>query len=194
MTLASTAFFADRQVIAWRSLIGYHRYHIVWSTRYRYKVLRGDLRLQMREIIRQVSRENGVGILRGVLSSDRVHMFVSVLPPAMFSTRMLPKDGGRGRGVEQCSRPRVSSTTRVVLQNEAGGQVIRPEPQAPRERDSLLGSQTPSWSARTTGCVSHSSGWFSSDRKLATIPPPGPRESCTCCGKSLAKSSRMRRV
>ena len=42
----------------------YHRYHIVWSTKYRYKVLTGDLRLRVRDICRQVCRENGVDILR----------------------------------------------------------------------------------------------------------------------------------
>ncbi|WP_302475058.1 transposase [Paracoccus sp. SCSIO 75233] len=34
----------------------------------------------MRDICRQVRRENGVDILRGVLSSDHVHMFLSVGP------------------------------------------------------------------------------------------------------------------
>ncbi len=53
----------------------YHRYHIVWSTKYRYKVLTGPLRLRVRDICRQVCRENEVDILRGVLSSDHVHMF-----------------------------------------------------------------------------------------------------------------------
>ena len=27
----------------------YHRYHLVWSTKYRYKVLVGDVRLRVRE-------------------------------------------------------------------------------------------------------------------------------------------------
>ena len=32
----------------------YHRFHIVWITKYRYKVLRGKLRERVRIIIRQV--------------------------------------------------------------------------------------------------------------------------------------------
>jgi putative transposase len=35
----------------------YHRYHIVWITKYRYKVLQGKLRERVRDIIRQVCRE-----------------------------------------------------------------------------------------------------------------------------------------
>ena len=72
----------------------YHRYHIVWSTKYRYKVLRGDLRLRVREICRQVSAENGVDILKGVLSSDHVHMFVSV-PPKLAISDLVRKLKGR---------------------------------------------------------------------------------------------------
>jgi len=32
----------------------YHRYHLVWSTKYRFKVLQGPLRLRVRDICRQV--------------------------------------------------------------------------------------------------------------------------------------------
>lgn len=63
----------------------YHRYHLVWSTKYRFKVLTGEVRLRVRDICRQVCRENDVEILRGVLSSDHVHMFVSVPPRRAIS-------------------------------------------------------------------------------------------------------------
>lgn len=63
----------------------YHRYHLVWSTKYRFKVLHGQVRLRVRDICRQVCRENDVEILRGVLSSDHVHMFVSVPPKLAIS-------------------------------------------------------------------------------------------------------------
>ena len=66
----------------------YHRYHLVWSTKYRYKVLLGDVRLRVRDIIRQVCAENDVDIIRGVLSSDHVHMFVSVPPKLAVSDLM----------------------------------------------------------------------------------------------------------
>ena len=56
----------------------YHRYHIVWSTSYRYKAQLGDIRLRVRDICRQVCREKCVDIILGVLSADHVHMFVSV--------------------------------------------------------------------------------------------------------------------
>ena len=43
----------------------YHRYHIVWVTKYRFKVLHGDMRVRLREIIRQTCSEMGVRIEKG---------------------------------------------------------------------------------------------------------------------------------
>jgi REP-associated tyrosine transposase len=34
----------------------YHRYHIVWATKYRYAVLRGALRLRVREILQYLEQ------------------------------------------------------------------------------------------------------------------------------------------
>ena len=72
----------------------YHRFHIVWSTKYRYKVLRGAIGLRVRDIIRQVCAENGVDIIQGVLSRDHVHMFVS-LPPKLSVSDFMRKAKGR---------------------------------------------------------------------------------------------------
>ena len=72
----------------------HHRFHIVWATKYRYDVLRGDIRLRVREIIRQVCAENGVSIIRGVLSKDHVHMFVS-MPPKLAVSDLVRKAKGR---------------------------------------------------------------------------------------------------
>lgn len=58
----------------------YHRYHIVWITKYRYEVLEGEIRERVRSIIRQVCAELGVTIVKGVLSRDHVHMMVSIPP------------------------------------------------------------------------------------------------------------------
>jgi len=63
----------------------YHRYHLVWSTKYRFKVLQGPLRLRVRDICRQVCAQNSVEIIKGVLSADHVHMFVSVPPKLAIS-------------------------------------------------------------------------------------------------------------
>nr|WP_245538204.1 IS200/IS605 family transposase [Roseobacter litoralis] len=60
-------------------------YHLVWSTKYSHKVLQGDIKLRVRDICRQVCEQSGVEIIRGVLSSDHVHTFVSVPPKLAIS-------------------------------------------------------------------------------------------------------------
>ena len=84
----------------------YHRYHLVWITKYRYKILRGDIRLRVREIIRQVCAENRVEIIKGVLSSDHVHMFVSI-PPNLSVSDLMRKMKGRSSHKVQIEFPQL---------------------------------------------------------------------------------------
>ena len=72
----------------------YHRYHVVWSTKYRFKVLRGDIQKRVREIIRRICSENGVDIISGVVSSDHVHIFIS-LPPKLSMSNFMQRVKGR---------------------------------------------------------------------------------------------------
>jgi putative transposase len=72
----------------------YHRYHVVWSTKYRFKVLRGDIQKRVHEIVRRVCSENGVDIISGVVSNDHVHIFVSV-PPKLSISDFMRKVKGR---------------------------------------------------------------------------------------------------
>ena len=78
----------------------YHRYHIVWVTKYRFKVLHGDMRVRLREIIRQTCSEMGVRIEKGVLSNDHVHMFVSIPPHLALSTVMQRIKGRSSRKIQ----------------------------------------------------------------------------------------------
>jgi len=71
-----------------------HRYHIVWITKYRYKVPEGAVRGRIREIIRQVCAELGVAIVKGVLSRDHVHMMVSI-PPHLAASDVVRRMKGR---------------------------------------------------------------------------------------------------
>jgi len=77
-----------------KHFVFYHRYHLVWSTKYRFKVLRGDVQSRVREIVRQVCAENGGDILKGVASSDHVHIFVSI-PPKLAVSDLMRRIKGR---------------------------------------------------------------------------------------------------
>ena len=72
----------------------HHRYHIVWITKYRYKVLEGALRERIRDIIKQVCDEIGVEIVSGVLSKEHVHMFVQI-PPRLSVSDFVRRVKGR---------------------------------------------------------------------------------------------------
>ncbi len=72
----------------------HHRYHIVWAPKYRYKVLNGEVRTRVRDIIRQVCGEMGVTIVSGALSRDHVHRFVEI-PPHIRVCDFVRKAKGR---------------------------------------------------------------------------------------------------
>jgi len=78
-----------------------HRYHVVWATKYRYDVLKGELRVRVGEIIRQTCAELGVEIIKGVLSKDHVHMFISVPPQHALSDVMRRIKGRSSRRIQQ---------------------------------------------------------------------------------------------
>ena len=61
------------------------KYRIVWITKYRKPVLRADIAQRVRELIREICRVNDVEIIKGHISRDHVHIFVSVPPHLSIS-------------------------------------------------------------------------------------------------------------
>ena len=58
------------------------KYHICWLPKYRYPILTGKVALRVRELVRQISAANEVEIIAGSISSDHVHVYVSI-PPSL---------------------------------------------------------------------------------------------------------------
>jgi putative transposase len=69
-------------------------YHFVWVTKYRYKVLIGDLGFRVRELIRQTCEHLEIEIIRGVVSKDHVHLLVSA-PPSVAPSEIMRRVKGR---------------------------------------------------------------------------------------------------
>jgi len=63
--------------------------HIVWVTKYRYPVLKGDIQQRCRQLIMQVCDAEDVQILKGVVSKDHIHMHIEY--PAKLSISDLVK-------------------------------------------------------------------------------------------------------
>lgn len=80
----------------------YHnRYHIVWITKYRRKVLTKDMRLRIKQITHQICDQLGARIIKGVLSKDHVHMFVEIPPKISVSDFMRRVKGCTSRKIQQ---------------------------------------------------------------------------------------------
>ena len=79
----------------------HHRFHIVWITKYRHRVLAGELRLRVREIIAQAAEELGIRIVNGVLSADHVHIFAEIPPHISVSEFVKVAKGRSSRKIQQ---------------------------------------------------------------------------------------------
>ena len=53
------------------------KYHFVWLTKYRYKVLTGTIGKRLRELLLQGCTARGITIIEGSIGKDHVHMLVS---------------------------------------------------------------------------------------------------------------------
>jgi len=70
------------------------KYHIVWITKYRKKVMTGAVAERTRELLREISKANDVEIIKGHVSNDHIHMFVSV-PPHLSVSKLVQRLKGK---------------------------------------------------------------------------------------------------
>ena len=64
------------------------KYHVIWITKYRYKILRGRIAERARDLIRQTCQSREVVIVRGSVSPDHIHMLLSV-PPHLAPAKLV---------------------------------------------------------------------------------------------------------
>lgn len=70
------------------------KYHIVWITKYRKPIMRGEIGKRVRELIRQTCASLDVYIVKGHVSKDHVHLLVSV-PPDLAVSELVKRLKGR---------------------------------------------------------------------------------------------------
>ena len=80
------------------------QYHFVWVTKYRYHILAGEVKLRVREIIRQICQQHDLLIEQGHVSKDHVHILVSA-PTHMSASQIMQKIKGRSSRVLQQEFP-----------------------------------------------------------------------------------------
>ncbi|MGG6264402.1 IS200/IS605 family transposase, partial [Leptolyngbya sp. AN03gr2] len=75
--------------------------HLVWVTKYRYPVLKGEIQKRCRELIIQICDAEDVKILKGVVSKDHVHMHIEYPPSKSISDLVRRIKGRTSRLLQQ---------------------------------------------------------------------------------------------
>ncbi len=78
-----------------------HKYHLCWITKYRFHVLTGDTGVRLKELIKQVYKEQSVEIIQGHIRPEHIHMLVSIPPHISVSKLMQYIKGRTGRKLMQ---------------------------------------------------------------------------------------------
>ena len=61
------------------------KYHLVWTTKYRYQVLGGDVGQRCRELLREIARSKEMVIYAGSINRDHVHLLIGIPPQISVS-------------------------------------------------------------------------------------------------------------
>jgi len=64
------------------------KYHFVWVTKYRKRILTGVVAVRLRDLVREICRTEDIEILQGAVSSDHVHVLLSC-PPNLSPRRIM---------------------------------------------------------------------------------------------------------
>ena len=76
------------------------QYHIVWTTKYRYKILQGKIAERIRELIRQGCEARNVKIIRGNVGKSHIHILVGC-PPSISASKLVQYLKGRSSKIIQ---------------------------------------------------------------------------------------------
>jgi putative transposase len=127
------------------------QYHIVWVTKYRYKILLGEVAERTRELIRQICMSRDVTIVQGHVSVDHIHVLLScppLLSPAKLvqylkgsSSRKLQEEFAHLRkrywGQHLWARGYFCATVGTVTQDQVKAYIEQHELQSPDENFSI---------------------------------------------------------
>ena len=78
--------------------------HVVWVTKYRYHVLKGDVQKRCRTLLTQICDAEDIRILKGVISKDHVHMLLEY-PPSKSVSEIVKRLKGRTSRILQQEFP-----------------------------------------------------------------------------------------
>ena len=82
--------------------------HLVWCTKYRHKALQQDVACRIRDLLRQICEANDIQIVKGHVSKDHIHLYVSYAPKLSVS-EMIKRLKGRSSKMIQAEFPEVGA-------------------------------------------------------------------------------------
>lgn len=56
------------------------RYHVVWCSKYRRKVLIGDVKARLKDLVKQICQENQLDLLEMEVTPDHIYLLLEVDP------------------------------------------------------------------------------------------------------------------
>ena len=76
------------------------RVHLVWCTKYRFKIMTGEIAIRCRDLLREISMSMEVTIISGKVGKDHVHMYVSMPPGLSVAKLMMHLKGKSSRKLQ----------------------------------------------------------------------------------------------
>lgn len=64
------------------------KFHVIWITKYKYKILSGPIATRVRDLIWQGCEARGIRILQGSVGKDYIHLLISC-PPSVAPSKIL---------------------------------------------------------------------------------------------------------
>lgn len=70
------------------------KYHVIWTTKYRYQVLRGAIAQRAKDLIIQGCQARNIAIIKGSVGKDHIHVLLSC-PPIFSPAKIMQYLKGR---------------------------------------------------------------------------------------------------
>ena len=80
------------------------KYHIVWITKYRYKIITKEIGSRLKNLLVQGTQSRGITIVKGHIDVDHVHLLLSC-PPSLAPSKIVQYLKGRTSHILQDEYP-----------------------------------------------------------------------------------------
>ena len=90
------------------------KYHIVFTPKYRRKMIYNQLKMDIRDILKQLCSYKGVEIIEGHIMPDHIHMLVSIPPKSKRSIVNILKSVSNSGKIDSTSNTSTKSSVLKV--------------------------------------------------------------------------------